>query len=346
MSRELNITMEIARSPLVSIIVPAFNVSKYIERCLRSIIKQKYSSIEIIVVNDCSTDNTASSLDELSKEDDRIVVVHLEQNVGVHAARSQGINLACGDFIGFVDGDDWISPGMYEDLVKKQKDNNADIVICGADKISRDEKFLGSKVKFKAFKKYDENILELFCRRKFASGVLWNKIYRASLIKKYGTTLPKRKLYASEDYVVNIGCFSEAKCIVTIPDKYYYYLIRADSTTRIEDNGQNFVRVLWAYISCIEIYAKFTEEQLENIDMLFARLLKSVDYQVPSSSYLVSYEYDLKCILKRLAEIRPKAFYTLVNSNVEKVGFFRKNFRKFYILSFNFIRAIKATPVN
>ena len=115
---------------LVSVIIPAYNIEDYIGRCLDSIISQTYKNLEIIVVDDGSKDHTGEILDNYAKKDRRIKVIHKE-NGGVSSARNKGIEVAEGDYIGFIDGDDLIEPGMYKTLVDLLEEENADIAHCG-----------------------------------------------------------------------------------------------------------------------------------------------------------------------------------------------------------------------
>ena len=116
-------------NPLISVIIPVYNVESYIEQCLRSVMTQTYNNIEIIAVDDGSTDNSGKICDDLAKEDARIKVIH-QTNSGVSVARNTGMDAAHGEYVGFVDGDDFIDPDMYEYLYSLIKDNNADISYC------------------------------------------------------------------------------------------------------------------------------------------------------------------------------------------------------------------------
>ena len=120
---------------LISIIIPAYNVEKYISKCLESIIKQTYSNIEIILVDDGSTDKTSEICDEYEKKDDRIKVIHTE-NRGVSEARNKGLENVKGNWITFVDSDDWIEEDFCEVLLKKIKDYDADIALCGYKRVT------------------------------------------------------------------------------------------------------------------------------------------------------------------------------------------------------------------
>ena len=115
--------------PTVSIIVPIYNVEKYLGRCLDSLLAQTLKNIEIIAVNDGSTDLSLKILKEYSIKDSRIKIIN-KPNGGVSSARNEGIQLASGEFIGFVDPDDWVDPEMYEDMVNHAKNEKADIVMC------------------------------------------------------------------------------------------------------------------------------------------------------------------------------------------------------------------------
>lgn len=115
--------------PKVSIVVPIYNVEAYLSRCLDSILSQTLQDIEVIAVNDGSTDASGEILDQYASKDTRIIVIH-KKNGGVSAARNDGIQLVKGEYIGFVDPDDWIDHDMYEALYHSAVEEKADIVMC------------------------------------------------------------------------------------------------------------------------------------------------------------------------------------------------------------------------
>ena len=115
--------------PLLSIIVPVYNVEKYIERCIKSILNQSFTNFELILVDDGSPDNCGKICDEYKKKDSRIKVIH-KKNGGLSDARNAGLNIATGKYIGFVDSDDIIHPQMYEKLFNCINKYNSDIVQC------------------------------------------------------------------------------------------------------------------------------------------------------------------------------------------------------------------------
>ena len=114
----------------LSLIIPVYNIASYLPRCLDSIINQKYKNLEIIVVNDGSTDTSREVIDDYCNKDSRITAIHKE-NGGVSTARLAGVSAATGDYIGFVDGDDYIEPDMFDRLIKNAVEHNADISHCG-----------------------------------------------------------------------------------------------------------------------------------------------------------------------------------------------------------------------
>jgi len=134
----------------ISIIVPVYNVERYIRKCVKSLINQTYKNIEIILVNDGSPDNCGQICDDFAREDRRIVVIHKE-NGGLCSARNAGLSVATGKYIGFVDSDDWIRADMYEYLYINAKSHDADIACCNYYRVTAKSKWLGSKKTSKKF---------------------------------------------------------------------------------------------------------------------------------------------------------------------------------------------------
>lgn len=123
------------KEPMVSVIVPIYNVEKYLKRCIDSILNQTYKNLEIILIDDGSPDKCPEICDEYAKTDKRIKVIH-KQNAGVSAARNDGLAIANGDLIGFVDPDDCVHPSMYEEMVKYLVSQNCDLVSCAFSEFS------------------------------------------------------------------------------------------------------------------------------------------------------------------------------------------------------------------
>ena len=168
----------------VSIIIPIFNTETFLKRCVSSVIDQTLKDIEIILVDDGSTDNSGNICDEFAQKDSRVKVIH-KKNEGVGIARNSGINIAKGGYIGFVDSDDWVDADMYETLYNAAKENGADIVMCDAVTKYDKEKYEADTItqlsETKILKKediYPSLLLEL-------AGSACRCIYKKSLISEY-----------------------------------------------------------------------------------------------------------------------------------------------------------------
>ena len=115
----------------ISVIITAYNVDKFIERAVKSVLSQTYKNIEVVIVEDCSTDNTKDIIEQLAKEDDRIKIIYHESNKGAGWGRRDGIEASTGDYFITVDGDDWLDEDFIESLVKKAEETGADVVSGG-----------------------------------------------------------------------------------------------------------------------------------------------------------------------------------------------------------------------
>ena len=161
----------------ISIIVPIYNVEKYIRKCIISIINQTYKNIEIILVDDGSPDNCPMICDEFARRDERIVVIH-KKNGGLSSARNAGLEKATGDYIGFVDSDDWIEPQMYEKMIQMYIDSKVDLVECGINLYSAH-----------GVKLFDEKTVEI------VSG--YDALFRhLSLIGRTGQSMPRTAVWS------------------------------------------------------------------------------------------------------------------------------------------------------
>jgi len=211
----------------ISIIVPVYNCAPYVERCVRSIMAQTYTDLEIICVDDGSSDGSGEILDTLAGEDARIHVVH-QKNAGASAARNTGIDLSTGELISFVDSDDAIEPDMYETLLTYFDDKDVDIVHCGYKRIRPDGtvKDVNGTGALMIQDKY-EAAQCLLSGRMFV-GSLWNKIYRKHLFDKIKMDT---SLVINEDVLANAELFFGADKIVYFDVGKYIFYERKGSTT-------------------------------------------------------------------------------------------------------------------
>lgn len=306
---------EVKESALVSIVVPVFNAEATLFRCIGSLLGQTHENIEVIVVNDASTDDSLRILKDLAARDSRLRIESLQQNVGVHAARRVGVRKSRGDFVGFADNDDWVAPAMYAHLLKEAQCTGADIVICGADCVSEDGSPLPPKVSFPVRRVIEDDLLARFCQLEFGSGLQWNKLYRAPLIRRYSELeLSRRFGDGPEDYIVNVGCFASAKRVVTVPERHYSYLIRSQSLSNALSNQRAFLRVFGAYVACLEAYREEIPQHFSLIDELYIRQLRFDVYRVASVQEFAELADGLRDCLCRLAAVHPEALYSLVHA--------------------------------
>lgn len=212
---------------LVSVIIPAYNIEKYISRCLDSIIAQTYNNLEIIVVDDGSKDQTAEILDDYQKRDSRIIVIHKE-NGGVSSARNQGLDIAKGDYIGFVDGDDLIKPNMYEVLVKLLEEENADIAHCGYQMVFPDRVDYYYNTGRRKIQTTQEGLKDLLSG-KMIEPALYNKLYRKEL---FNNIRLDEKIRINEDLEANYHLFKKSKKSIYYDLPLYHYMIRNSSATK------------------------------------------------------------------------------------------------------------------
>ena len=212
--------------PLVSIIIPVYQVEKYLDKCIVSVINQTYNNLEIILVDDGSPDNCPAICDQWQTKDPRIKVIH-QENGGLSHARNEGLKIATGEFIGFVDSDDWIEPKMYETLLTALLESDADIAICNYQSEHEDSQVIIQKTKLPVINTYTaEAALELLLSEKaFIHNFVWNKLFRKHLLENL--PFPEGKLY--EDIAWTPKIIGEAKKIITIDLPFYHYLRRSDS---------------------------------------------------------------------------------------------------------------------
>lgn len=200
----------------VSIIIPVYNVDKYIEKCLKSLIAQTLRQIEIICVNDGSTDNSLKILNYYKEKDSRIKVIN-QNNAGPGKSRNVGIKLAKGDFIGFVDGDDWVDKNYFEKLYNAAIQYNCDIA---AGDFYRQGKFIRSqKLKYKnikAFYEPAEKMKQAFIPK---HNYVWNKIYKREAL--LSMPFPENCYYEDMRWLIKVIYYLNG--FVTVPNVFYYY---------------------------------------------------------------------------------------------------------------------------
>ena len=217
----------------VSVIVPVYDTEKYLKKCLDSLVNQTLKEIEIIVINDCSPDNSKEILKEYEKKYNNIKVFHNKTNKGIGYNRNFGIEKATGEYIGFVDSDDYVDVTMYEKLYNKAKKDGLELVICNFYKMLEKEDSLEEITPDFIIEEQKNTTLEktpsLLSKVNLAP---WNKLYKRSLLGN-DVRFPEKLKY--EDAIVVIKALARSKKIGFIKDKLNYYLVRNKSETTVMD---------------------------------------------------------------------------------------------------------------
>lgn len=209
-------------NPKISVIVPVYKVETYLRKCLDSVVNQTYRNLEIILVDDGSPDNCGAVCDEYAAKDGRIQVIHKE-NGGVSSARNAGLAVATGDWLGWVDSDDWIELDMYEYMLKSALEQDADIVVCGRIERypNRSRFFVWENTQILNTTQALEKLLE----NTLMGNYLCDKLWWRELFQ--GLTFPVGKTF--EDIALAHRLFLRAERVVCLPEAKYNYLQHPDS---------------------------------------------------------------------------------------------------------------------
>lgn len=212
-------------NPLISIIVPVYNVEKYINKCVESIIAQTYGNLEIILVDDGSTDNCSEMCDEWARKDPRIRVIH-KKNGGASAARNSGLDVAKGDYIGFVDSDDYIEENMYEELLCALKESDKKISCCYSFVVYDDEEV--KKIQNKSNNKVLDCVETLNAVFAFKIGTsFWRRLFHRTVFDYI--RFPEGQI--NEEYSMIIPTTVISGGVVLVQKQLYYYRDREGSVT-------------------------------------------------------------------------------------------------------------------
>jgi len=266
---------------LLSVIIPVYNVELYLRKCLDSIIGQTYNNMEIIIVDDGSNDASGSICEEYKSKDERIKVLH-KDNGGQGSARNRALDICKGNYISFIDSDDYINRNMFEEMIQEIKNNGCDIAICGMSydngiKITNDE---NTRLK-KYFTKYE--LMKAYLSGTEIKTVLCNKIYKSELF--IGIRFPE--IRAREDVYVMHEILGNCNNAIYIGECFYTQLIRANSTEQtsfkkdklilldIDEKLNEYVRIKF---NPLLVYAK--NRQIKDIIYTMKEIIKDFKYHL------------------------------------------------------------------
>ena len=222
--------MNSVQQPLISVIIPVYNVEKYLSKCIESVINQTYKNLEIILVDDGSTDSSPRICDKYAELDHRIKVIH-KINEGPGIARNYGIELSSGDYLGFVDSDDWIETQMLEILIDTAKERNAQIAVCGRNNISDlDNTIISKQFCFeKNFCMLKEEAVKRFCIYDGIDAAMWDKIFHKSLFNNVRFSTDS---LIAEDMFVVFKLINSSERVAHAAKPLYNYLQRTGSRSK------------------------------------------------------------------------------------------------------------------
>lgn len=251
--------------PLVSVIMPVYNVEKYVEKCLESVCGQSYEKIEIIVVDDGSTDESGALCDGWAKKDSRVKVYH-KKNGGLSSARNYGIKRAKGEYICLVDSDDYVKKEFVKEMVDVAVRESADVVVCGYnDEIPKEEILTGK-----------EATIRLLTQQENMEIIAWNKMYKRGLFD--GICYPEGENY--EDCLTTYKLLSRAGRVAYLAKSLYRYAERTGSITKSDKKEEKLLVREKAAREAVEYFADQKDlKQAAEIAMLTAKLA-FVDFAV------------------------------------------------------------------
>ena len=231
----------------LSIIIPVYNVEKYLEICLDAVLRQSFQDFEVILVDDGSTDSSPALCDEAAKRDARIRVIH-QKNRGLSAARNAGLDIAEGEWIGFIDSDDYPMPEMYEKLLDAAEENHADVALCNYFRVNEeDQKIEQSETQIskgvlnreKALRKALNVVFQIAC----------NKVYRRQIFENL--RYPTGKF--NEDFFLVTEIYSRAQRVACVEDALYAYRVTSGSIMQKKKTLKNY-DVVEASDKCFQFY--------------------------------------------------------------------------------------------
>jgi len=206
----------------VSVIVPIYNTEKYLEKCILSMLDQTLKEIEIILINDGSTDNSAIICENYAKKYPNKINYINNKNCGCSASRNLGISLAKGEYISFIDSDDYIEKEMYEKMYEKAKSEDLDIIVCGI-VLHNFDGTIRYSIPETPIDEYD------YLLPKMKVSNIWNKIYKTDFLKRIEVTFLET-IHCFEDLLFSFECYTQAKKVFYLKEPFYHYILHGENS--------------------------------------------------------------------------------------------------------------------
>lgn len=322
----------------VSVIVPVYNASKFLNTSIQSIIQQTYTNIEIVLINDGSTDDSLGVMEKLQKQDNRIKI-YSRDNKGTLYTRIEGAKLATGQYIMYMDADDYIENIMIEKLILQIED--ADIIRCGhfIEDLTKKTKIQGEEFYKKKIILEQENFQKLYelYLKTYQYSAIWAQLIKTELIKQIDIKNIKQ-INMCEDLYLNLEIVTRAKKIIFLPDAYYHYMVRENSTCTtlsFEKIQKKMIDATYVYMKLYDYIKKWNIENKLNQSIISNRIIKELVVQAIPLFYI---SCSRKQILDILQEVVQSIDFNKVKALADKskMNFFEKmlyeqRWKKFYL---------------
>lgn len=286
---------------MISIIIPVYNVEHFLHQCVNSVLAQSYDNIEVLLINDGSTDNSGQICDQIARQNKKVKVFHKE-NGGVSSARNLGLREAKGDFIGFVDSDDWIEPNMYEEMLSNLLNTNSQMCICS--KYIRGNNILNnSNIASRSIRR--EEGIKAILDYNFPSSI-WTSLYKKGILVNI---FLNEKIHHLEDFEFQLRVLNKTERIAICTTPYYHYRNREGSANNSGFNSK--------VLSCLEI-VPVVERILRNDNMISNRYISAVKSRMTLvvSSFMARTKFQEKNLEEKMENNARTALLDTVLTNV------------------------------
>lgn len=304
-------------NPIVSIIVPVYKVEKYLNRCVDSILNQSFTDFELILVDDESPDYCGAICDNYRLKDRRVRVIH-KQNGGLSSARNAGIKQAIGDYICFVDSDDWLDNQYVESLYRMIVHYDADMTACRFCESIEGQKTPQNRTSWN-IQVFSDNLMFHAITEKTFSGFACNKLFKACYIKEHGLLFDE-KIFNGEDLPFVIEYLKHCKNVAYTDSELYYYNIRPQSITTTRSFSERAYTILYAREKVLETLKEFAPDCVDiELAAYISHLIKMKYLVVPIRRDFPNHYLEVKSKLKR---VRPRILFLKGVSTKSKIKLF------------------------
>lgn len=289
---------------LLSIIIPCYNSSEFIDKCLQSVISSSYCNLEIIIIDDFSNDNTVEIVKEFQKNDKRISLYVNESNRGPGFCREKGVKNSSGKYITFVDADDTIDSNMYLVMIERMNKNKFDIIECGYNRIDIHGNVI-RKVEMREEILYDKKCIDHYIKQINSTNYLWNKIFNKNLFNN----IKYPNLFAGEDACILTQLYTRSRKTSTINEILYNYRINPNSLC-----GESFSEKKFDSLKAGEFMYKYNKDNNEDLSIFSAYYI--CVYSMKLYYWLEKSEYRHNKKLKKAILEYFDNYYKIISNNI------------------------------